>query len=64
MTECCTRRFLWQIAKYSHGREESKRRQNPQIRLIKYLFDVKYGIRKSLYSYRRFRRLLLTALPH
>ena len=31
MTECCTRRFLRHIAKYSYGRDGKKRRQNLQI---------------------------------
>ena len=31
MTECCTRRFLRHIAKYSRGRDGRKRRQNLQI---------------------------------
>ena len=67
MTECCRRRFLRQIEKYSHGRKGKKRRQNPQIQqmiVTKYaniFFDIKYGIGESFYSYRR---LLLTALPH
>ena len=34
MTECCTRRFLRQIAKYSHGKKGKKRRQNPQIQQV------------------------------
>ena len=69
MTECCMRRFLRQIAKYSHGRKGKKRRQNPQIQQMivaeyaNIFFDVKYGIEESLYSYRQFRRLPLTA-PH
>ena len=70
MSDCCTRGFLRQIAKNSHGRKEKKGRQNLQIRqmlVTKYaniFFDVKYGIGESLYSYRRFRRLLLTAPLH
>ena len=44
-------------------KREKKRRQNPLIqRMI--VVDVKYGIGKSLYSYRRFRRLPLTVPPH
>ena len=31
MTECCTRRVLRHIAKYSYGRDGKKRRQNLQI---------------------------------
>ena len=70
MTERCTRRFLLQIAKYSHGKKGKKWRQN---RLIQQMIvaeyanifcDVKYGIGESLYSYRRFRRLQRMAPPH
>ena len=70
MTERCTRRFLRQIAKYSHGKKGKKRRQNPliqQMMVAEYaniFCDVKYGIGQSLYSYCRFRRLQLTAPPH
>ena len=38
-TECCMRRFLRQIAKYSHEREGKKRRQNP---LIQQMIVTKY----------------------
>ena len=31
MTECCTRRFLQHIEKYTHGRKGKRRQQNPQI---------------------------------
>ena len=36
---------------------------NDSCRIYKYFFDVKYGIEESLYSYRQFSRLPLTA-PH
>ena len=70
MTERCTRSFLQQIAKYSHGKKGEKPWQNPLIQQMivaeyaNIYFDVKSGIGVSLYSYRRFRRLQMTAPPY
>ena len=54
------------ILSWKKGKKAATNPANPandSCQICKYFFDVKYGIGESLYSYRRFRRLPLTALP-